>query len=360
MNTKNNKLTTIHTHLKKLIIATALIHALMPIQTICAAAYFAPTPRATAHWRAPRDTKAREEDERKEDADAWVIVAPEVAAHTQAIATVTQPVRPRGGRLRQTITEEEISTFFVACSHAATYQNKIAILERMIQIISIDATITATIIHEMATPLTYAIWNQNTDVAEILIKLGADVHKTNKNDDTPLHTAALQHTADVIPILIQYGADIDKANAQGATPLMEAINFESYNKAHILIKHGADINKISAYGFTALMIAIRKNNDQLIATLILAGATYTKEQLKLTRNISRTIKRVIESAREAKRNLGAQNWLPEDFVATQALPIAQDQQELQLRHLIAQYAAPYHEIPEIEHAIVYELARQHY
>ena len=96
------------------------------------------------------------------------------------------------------------------------------------------------------TPLIAAL-TLNTDVgdeiAELLIKAGADVNKPDAtNNDTPLHIAIMAANLDLAERLIFSGADLTKRNAQGRTPKELTIFL-----AQQLRNNGDPNNKISIY-----------------------------------------------------------------------------------------------------------------
>lgn len=65
-----------------------------------------------------------------------------------------------------------------------------------------------------------ACYDGRADLAELLIRLGADVHAREVNGRTPLHDAATNGHPDVIDVLVRHGADIEAVDGQGMTPLM--------------------------------------------------------------------------------------------------------------------------------------------
>lgn len=123
------------------------------------------------------------------------------------------------------------------------------------------------------------------DVAEVLIKAGADIFLNSEKRfcTLPLHAHAAHGNIDVITILVSYGANINKQDRLGfnalhyaedsatvkhllrlkadvqarskhslATPLHHAYNGEIVN---MLVAHKADVNARNRYGSTPLHIA---------------------------------------------------------------------------------------------------------
>lgn len=59
-----------------------------------------------------------------------------------------------------------------------------------------------------------------SEMAELLIKSGAEVNASNINTDTPLHFAAILNSVSLIKLLVAHGADLKFTDRAGKTPLM--------------------------------------------------------------------------------------------------------------------------------------------
>jgi hypothetical protein len=68
------------------------------------------------------------------------------------------------------------------------------------------------------TALHWAAAAGHTDVVQILLKAGADVHMTNDLLDTPLHSAAWRGFSDCATLLLNAGASRDAVNKEKKTP----------------------------------------------------------------------------------------------------------------------------------------------
>src|SRR6185295_3887607 len=93
-----------------------------------------------------------------------------------------------------------------------------------------------------STPLHCAVWKGHREAVELLLKLGADVNATNKNDHwgtTPLHAAAHANQNAIAEMLIAKGADINARNLNGRTPLDETEFHKAKPVANLLKRHGA-------------------------------------------------------------------------------------------------------------------------
>ena len=69
------------------------------------------------------------------------------------------------------------------------------------------------------TSLSWTVLAGKVEIAEQLIKAGADVDGKNKDGTTPLHQAAFMGQSEIARILLQNGADVDARDDNGETPL---------------------------------------------------------------------------------------------------------------------------------------------
>ncbi|MDE6736911.1 MAG: ankyrin repeat domain-containing protein [Treponemataceae bacterium] len=126
------------------------------------------------------------------------------------------------------------------------------------------------------TPLTYAVCYSCKDIAELLIKAGADINVKIRDDETVLtNVASMEGWKDITELLIKAGADVNaKTNdnvrfISGGTALMSAAYSGQKDSAELLIEAGADVNAKTDNGATALMCAMNKDVAEL---LIKSGA----------------------------------------------------------------------------------------
>lgn len=114
---------------------------------------------------------------------------------------------------------------------------------------------------------------EQAELAEFLIKKGADVSAKNDVDMTPLHIA--QNTS-IIEVLIRYGADINAKAHFGWTPLLvqaqESEESGALETIEALLKAGADPNMVDDRGHTALAFAVSRQEDDKILLLRHYGA----------------------------------------------------------------------------------------
>ena len=120
-------------------------------------------------------------------------------------------------------------------------------------------------------PLMLTALSGELELAETLVKKGADVNKTGW---TPLHYAASNGHVAVIKLLLENHAYIDAESPNGSTPLMMAGMYGSTEAVKLLLDEGADPLLKNQQGLTALEFA--KTGKRPDATGILEKVTRSK------------------------------------------------------------------------------------
>ncbi len=77
------------------------------------------------------------------------------------------------------------------------------------------------------TPLHYAAFGGNRDVAQLLLANGALVNALNESRQTPLHYAVLAGNRDVVALLLARGANLNATDRDGRTPVALAAGQET-------------------------------------------------------------------------------------------------------------------------------------
>jgi ankyrin repeat protein len=123
------------------------------------------------------------------------------------------------------------------------------------------------------TALQIAIMNQDTLIAELLIKNDAKLQEFSYGN-TELHLAAIQGCTKLIPLLLNYGIDVDQLNDYNHTPLYYACMHGHYKTAELLIAAGADKKNISEENYTKAVQLDKKLSDKEAFLWSLKGDGY--------------------------------------------------------------------------------------
>ena len=90
------------------------------------------------------------------------------------------------------------------------------------------------------TALHYA---KNVESVKLLVKYGAKVSATNKNMLSPLYTASIWGRLSVVKSLLENGADVDGSKWEEKTPLLGAAESCYTEVIKTLLQHGANVNQ---------------------------------------------------------------------------------------------------------------------
>ncbi len=131
------------------------------------------------------------------------------------------------------------------------------------------------------TILMSALNSCNTEVAEFLIKEGADIN-LKSNDGTTALILACGCSEKIAGQLIDKGADIHALTDRGMGAFTQCTGIGlrrevvTYEFAEFLLEKGADIDETNTTdyygGYTPLLWAIESNNEKLVSFLIRQGA----------------------------------------------------------------------------------------
>ena len=110
------------------------------------------------------------------------------------------------------------------------------------------------------TPLHYACESCDVDTIKLLVELGADVNAKRDNGNTPLHCACMSCDVDTIRLLVELGADVNAKRNDGGTPLHCACQQHVYvDTIRLLVELGADVNVKRNDGGTPLHCACQQH-----------------------------------------------------------------------------------------------------
>lgn len=123
------------------------------------------------------------------------------------------------------------------------------------------------------TALHWAVHQNDLDLADRLIRAGANINAKNDYGATPMSEAALVGNGALIERLLKAGADVESPNADGQTALMIVARAGHLEAARILLRHGAKVNAVEHWrGQTALMWAAAQSQPAMVKELIAHGA----------------------------------------------------------------------------------------
>lgn len=190
-------------------------------------------------------------------------------------------------------------------------------------------------------PLTLAAITGDAGVIEKLLKAGADAGAARWNGETALMLAARSGNLDAVKLLLEHGAKVNAADSRkGQNALMWAAAEGHSGVVEFLLAHGADVKAVSQGGFTPLVFAAQKGDAKSVASLLQAGLdpNYTlpggASVLEMAVRGSKT------EAAEALLDSGAKPDLA-DASGYTALHFAAQAGNLKLvQHLLAKHANP--------------------
>jgi ankyrin len=119
------------------------------------------------------------------------------------------------------------------------------------------------------------------DLADALLKAGANVSAKDRYGITPIYLASLNGSASLIQRLLDAGADANATDPGGETALMTATRTGAVAAIRLLIDRGAQVDaREPEFQQTALMIAVREDHSPAVDLLIKAGAAVNAQTRK--------------------------------------------------------------------------------
>jgi len=121
------------------------------------------------------------------------------------------------------------------------------------------------------TELVTASRNKYKQIAELLLKNGADVNAKTNAGETALYLSSKHCTMQIAELLLKNGADINAKTNTGETPLYiasQALTFVAKETVELLLKNGADVNAKTNTGETALYAASKNDRTDIVALLL--------------------------------------------------------------------------------------------
>ena len=124
-----------------------------------------------------------------------------------------------------------------------------------------------------ATALHWAVHYGEADLADLLIRSGANVNAATDLGATPLYLACLNADGQMVEALLKSGANARSALESGETSLMTCARTGNVKAVAALISHGADVNATErSHGQSALMWAVSEQHVEVVKNLLDHGA----------------------------------------------------------------------------------------
>lgn len=124
-----------------------------------------------------------------------------------------------------------------------------------------------------STPLMEAAQEGHLDLVRFLLESTANVHAQTQTGDTALTYACENGHTDVADVLLCYGAELEHESEGGRTPLMKACRAGHICTIKFLISKGADVNRQSTSNdHTPLSLACAGGHQGVVEALLKNGA----------------------------------------------------------------------------------------
>ncbi len=120
--------------------------------------------------------------------------------------------------------------------------------------------------------LRVAVLNNALDMAELLIKHGADVNVQEIDGDTPLHVGVYHNALDMVELLIRHGAGVNVRDTTRRTPLYVAVLNNALDMVDLLIRNRADVQARDCHNIPLLYHALYYKNVGMTRLLVRSGA----------------------------------------------------------------------------------------
>lgn len=133
------------------------------------------------------------------------------------------------------------------------------------------------------TALMYAAFNGHMEVAQLLLKEGADVNLVNDLNRNALMFASTSPSPAMVKLLLDAGGDFNLADSvENWTPFLFAAGEGLVENMQLLKDAGADVMAVDVDGETALDFAYTNRHQEAMVYLLQLGVPATKVNLRAT------------------------------------------------------------------------------
>jgi len=124
-----------------------------------------------------------------------------------------------------------------------------------------------------STALAWAVYQDNQDAVDLLVRSGANVDAANEYGVSPLSLACANGNSRVVKILLDAGAEPNHSKETGETPLMTCSSAGAVDAVESLLASGAEVNATEhEQDQTALMWAAAGKRPDVVQALLAHGA----------------------------------------------------------------------------------------
>jgi ankyrin repeat protein len=114
--------------------------------------------------------------------------------------------------------------------------------------------------------------NGNNEIAQLLLKHGANVNDIRSDGETPLMLAVEQNKVELVRTFLDHNANIEVVRNDGKTPLIIATYYGFTAIAQMLVNKGANVNARTKDGENALVNATQQGQEDFVRLLLAKGA----------------------------------------------------------------------------------------